>query len=599
MMRSALPLENSPSEKAFVHNLKIELGAGKPRGQALAVAYAKKREASDKAPLAAGVLYRIGDQILMMRRAPGKTEGGTWGFPAGGIEAGETPEQAAYREFYEETGLDLGGRGLTHYADLDGFVLFSVDGEKFDPRLNDEHTGFVWAKVGDLPKPLHPGVVRVLERSGMDRDTARRFDDNGWFEIKRNPLSKTGVFPYLGKNIDPSLEPEKTYMVYRPASELSNPETIESFKLLPWVDLHPDNLLGPEDAGRLPAESKGVEGVIGEDVFFEGDTLYGNIKIFSDSLADKTDSGVRELSLGYSCEYEISSGVFNGINYDAVQKNIRGNHLATVPEGRMGPDVAVLDHLRFTFDARDIQMAETKETTGETTLDDVNEFMKEHMPKIKAMVDLYEKHTSKGEDMAEMPATEPETQAVTARDKDETPKEKAEDAEEPEKEKKGNDESEEEKKDDKEAKDGEEEKKEGKDEEEKEKKRDASDAKQRRALDTAITRVGALESQLESIKKNGVKSLMQEISRRTELANKISSFTGAFDHSEMTVGEVASYGVRKLGLKAPAGQEMVALDAYFVNRAPQSEQISFALDRQAAADAGVGAVEDFYSQSAA
>jgi hypothetical protein len=67
----------------------------------------------------------------------------------------------------------------------------------------------------------------------------------------------------------------------------------------------------------------------------------------------------------------------------------------------------------------------------------------------------------------------------------------------------------------------------------------------------------------------------------------------------MTVGEVASYGVRKLGLKAPAGQEMVALDAYFVNRAPQSEQISFALDRQAAADAGVGAVEDFYSQSAA
>jgi 8-oxo-dGTP pyrophosphatase MutT (NUDIX family) len=596
-----MPLEDSPSEKAFVHNLKTELGAGKPRSQALAVAYAKKREASDKAPSAAGVLYRAGDQILMMRRAPDKTEGGTWGFPAGGIEAGETPEQAAYREFYEETGLDLGSQGLAHYADLDGFVLFSVDGEKFDPRLNDEHTGFVWAEVGELPQPLHPGVVRVLERSGMDRDTARRWDNNGWFEVKRNPLSKSGVFPYLGKNIDPSLEPEKTYMVYRPASELSNPETIESFKLLPWVDLHPDNLLGPQDAGRLPAESKGVEGVIGEDVFFEGDTLFGNIKIFSDSLADRIDSGVRELSLGYSCEYEISSGVFNGINYDAIQKNIRGNHLATVPEGRMGPDVAVLDHLRFTFDARDIQMADTEEKSGEQemSLDDVAAWMKENGPKWKKMQDMMEKHFGKGEDMAEIPATEPETQAVTARDKDETPKEKAEDAEEPEKEKKGNDESAEEKEAEKEAKDGEEEKKEAKDEEEKEKKKDASDAKQRRALDTAITRVSALESQLESIKKNGVKSLMQEISRRSELANKISSFTGAFDHSEMTVAEVAAYGVRKLGLKAPAGQEMVALDAYFVNRSPQSEQVSFALDRQAAADAGVGVVEEFYSQSAA
>jgi hypothetical protein len=132
----------------------------------------------------------------------------------------------------------------------------------------------------------------------------------------------------------------------------------------------------------LPAESKGVEGVIGEDVFFEGDTLFGNIKIFSDSLADRIDSGVRELSLGYSCEYEISSGVFNGINYDAIQKNIRGNHLATVPEGRMGPDVAVLDHLRFTFDARNIQMADTEEKSGEQemSLDDVAAWMKENGP---------------------------------------------------------------------------------------------------------------------------------------------------------------------------------------------------------------------------
>ena len=246
-------------------------------------------------------------------------------------------------------------------------------------------------------------------------------------------------------------------------------------------------------------------------------------------------------------------------------------------------------------------MADTEEKSGEQemSLDDVAAWMKENGPKWKKMQDMMEKHFGKGEDMAEIPATEPETQAVTARDKDETPKEKAEDAEEPEKEKKGSDESAEEKEAEKEAKDGEEEKKEAKDEEEKEKKKDASDAKQRRALDTAITRVGALESQLESIKKNGVKSLMQEISRRSELANKISSFTGAFDHSEMTVAEVAAYGVRKLGLKAPAGQEMVALDAYFVNRSPQSEQVSFALDRQAAADAGVGAVEEFYSQSAA
>ena len=127
-------------------------------------------------------------------------------------------------------------------------------------------------------------------------------------------------------------------------------------------------------------------------------------------------------------------------------------------------------------------------------------WMKENAPKWKKMQDMMEKHMGgKGEDMAEMPETEPKTQAVTARDKDETPKEKAQDEEEAEKEKKGNDESEEKKEAEKEAKDGqEEEKKEAKDEEEKEKKKEASDAKQRRALDTAITRVNALESRTAS-----------------------------------------------------------------------------------------------------
>lgn len=43
-----MPLKKSSSAKAFTANLKAELGAGKPRKQALAIAYSVKRQAKKK-----------------------------------------------------------------------------------------------------------------------------------------------------------------------------------------------------------------------------------------------------------------------------------------------------------------------------------------------------------------------------------------------------------------------------------------------------------------------------------------------------------------------------------------------------------------------
>lgn len=43
-----MPLKKSSSEKAFVANIKAEIKAGKPRKQALAIAYATKRKYAKK-----------------------------------------------------------------------------------------------------------------------------------------------------------------------------------------------------------------------------------------------------------------------------------------------------------------------------------------------------------------------------------------------------------------------------------------------------------------------------------------------------------------------------------------------------------------------
>ena len=43
-----MPLKKLTSKKAFVSNLKKELSAGKPKAQAVAIAYSVKREAEKK-----------------------------------------------------------------------------------------------------------------------------------------------------------------------------------------------------------------------------------------------------------------------------------------------------------------------------------------------------------------------------------------------------------------------------------------------------------------------------------------------------------------------------------------------------------------------
>ena len=73
-------------------------------------------------------------------------------------------------------------------------------------------------------------------------------DINGFYEIKNNPLSKAGIFPYLGSSIIGALsaeeneiynlDPDKIYQVFRSEDDLKDPDCIESFKLLPWIDEH-------------------------------------------------------------------------------------------------------------------------------------------------------------------------------------------------------------------------------------------------------------------------------------------------------------------------------------------------------------------------
>jgi len=348
--------------------------------------------------------------------------------------------------------------------------------------------------------------------------TSRIPDTNGWYEIKGNPLSKAGVFPYLGRSLPNAPSPDQVYMVYRPEDELSSQETLDSFKLIPWVDDH--TMLGSEELGMLPPEQKGVQGITGEDVYFDYDTgmLRGNIKVFSEAMKNLIDSGKKELSLGYRCTYEWVAGDYNGQHYDVIQRNIRGNHLALVDQGRMGPDVAVLDHFHFTIDSKDIIMPKEidkspmTEEEAAVALDSILNVM--GIEKLEAFV----KANRKG-------------QQQLALDEDE----------EKEDEKKAEDE-EEESKEEKKAEDEEEEKKAEDDKED--------DKEEEKGMDAA------------EIARNVRASIVEA----QKLYDRVSPHIGAFDHLEMDAAQIAQYTAKKLGLSVAPEHAIAAVDAYLIGK---------------------------------
>ncbi len=211
---------------------------------------------------------------------------------------------------------------------------------------------------------MSDAVPSASQKTIQDAKSYRSYDGNGWPEIKDNPITKVGVFQYSGgqiadENNSQGLDLNKLYNVYRPAEELSKQETIESFKLIPFIDEHA--MLGAAEDGKTPPEEYGIAGIIGQDVRFDSEKNYlvANLKIFSDSMVSSIDTeGKKEISAGYYCDFVQESGAFDGEHYDFVQRNIRGNHAARVWEGRSGPDISVLDQMKFTFDAKELLMTE-------------------------------------------------------------------------------------------------------------------------------------------------------------------------------------------------------------------------------------------------
>lgn len=172
----------------------------------------------------------------------------------------------------------------------------------------------------------------------FDRASARRIDDDGHMHVVDTNISKATVNPYYGREVPNwqklGLEPTKTYMMLRHPDELARAaSTFDGKPLL----FHHKPVHASDHAYDLTIGSV-------SDIRYEHPYLKASLHVWPGRAIDAIQSArQKELSCGYRYVADMTPGTYEGRAYDGIMRDIGGNHVAIVEEGRAGPDVQVAD----------------------------------------------------------------------------------------------------------------------------------------------------------------------------------------------------------------------------------------------------------------
>jgi hypothetical protein len=155
----------------------------------------------------------------------------------------------------------------------------------------------------------------------------------GYLICQNVPIGRTGWMDYLGQEIPASFgEPTgKVVKVYRSPEELFSQATIASFEGKPATNTHPTANL---DVNTAPMTERGHA----QNVHPSGEFLVCDLHIRDAGLISEIVNDLkREVSSGYDCSWhKIGDGKYE-------QREIVGNHVAIVQNGRAGSKVAIHD----------------------------------------------------------------------------------------------------------------------------------------------------------------------------------------------------------------------------------------------------------------
>jgi uncharacterized protein len=217
-------------------------------------------------------------------------------------------------------------------------IAYRQSGE--DDAAYDARIALAIRRKKDAKFATDEAIVFADRCMAVDFQTTRRYDVDGHLHVESNNISKANVCAYYGYEIPGGralgLKPDAIYHLYRHPDELR--KAASTFNRKPVLDTHV-----PADAKSFPKEH--VIGTTGDDTSFDHPYLKNTLSIWDgDAIQRIENKEQQELSCGYRYKVRMTPGVTeDGIHYDGVMTDIVGNHVAVIPIGRAGADVAVGD----------------------------------------------------------------------------------------------------------------------------------------------------------------------------------------------------------------------------------------------------------------
>ena len=189
--------------------------------------------------------------------------------------------------------------------------------------------------------------------------TSQRTKTPQGFLLVPGAFSRTGIHDYRAGQVGITDRPASDVVkVWRPPSEVFDSASMASFGRVPVTNNHPGSGTGEVTLDNM--DSLGV-GMSDPEVVQDGDLMRGTILVTCKDAIAAIEGGKNQLSNGYHANFEITAGVTEaGEHYDAIQRNIRGNHIAIVDAGRGGARVAIADEgdcpVKITIDGNEYEV---------------------------------------------------------------------------------------------------------------------------------------------------------------------------------------------------------------------------------------------------